>query len=344
MVFFHHFRDFLFPEFNTSLWNRTPFRLIFDGQAAVCVFFVISGYVLSVRSFETGKFSLKENLLPFLIKRSFRLLLPFWAALLLMYFFLKLGQFLGLGVTYTQWPSFIPFQVMFKDVLRQFIVMVPAPDPRILPQDWSLTVEYNFSLWIPFFIVAFIESPLAFLLIAFLKLQKSAILFGFIGGMVSAKYINFWKEHLKQLSFFWWLLGILVSISGLAVKGYGLYREPSLPPSATTGFEWFVMGVSATILITFFSVRPKFFENSGCQFLGKISYSVYLLHYLVLYGFSIPLATLNDGSHGALLLNLFFSTLLLFCICLPFYTFVEVPSILWGAHYAKTLSFWRSQK
>ncbi|MES2691064.1 MAG: acyltransferase family protein, partial [Bacteroidota bacterium] len=60
MVFFSHLLCAFYPATNTGLTSQvhitgnaelfmrnTPFNVLFNGELAVCIFFVISGYVLS---------------------------------------------------------------------------------------------------------------------------------------------------------------------------------------------------------------------------------------------------------------------------------------------------------
>jgi peptidoglycan/LPS O-acetylase OafA/YrhL len=75
-VVFHHFSHICSPEVLHVL-DRTPLRLLVAGHQAVILFFLISGFVLTLPYKKEG--SLKYR--PFLLKRVCRIYLPYLGAL-----------------------------------------------------------------------------------------------------------------------------------------------------------------------------------------------------------------------------------------------------------------------
>jgi len=70
------------------IFLRTPLRLLFHGNFWVLVFFLISGFVLPMRYFETGT---GPNLLFRMIKRYFRLMIPLFAIITIYWVYVRCG-------------------------------------------------------------------------------------------------------------------------------------------------------------------------------------------------------------------------------------------------------------
>ncbi len=158
VVFFHMNGGYspFFPMLPPWIW-KTPFHALVDGPAAVSLFFVLSGLVLSLKYLARGGFSLRTDLFSFVVNRAIRICFPFIAVVFL--------SFLA-HHTISDRPIFwnVPGQkdwmkniwsapIGFQDLLRQFFLPFPAPSSHLIPQDWSLTVEFNVSLLMPFFIL-----------------------------------------------------------------------------------------------------------------------------------------------------------------------------------------------
>src|ERR1700744_5323977 len=64
------------------------FNIFYSAGFAVCLFFVLSGYALSYRYFETGS---REYIRSSVIRRYFRLEIPILFSVLVSYLFLRMG-------------------------------------------------------------------------------------------------------------------------------------------------------------------------------------------------------------------------------------------------------------
>lgn len=67
---------------------RTPLRILVEGPFWVLIFFIISGFVLPLRYFETGK---GPNLCLRVLKRYFRLMLPLFGIITMYWTYIRLG-------------------------------------------------------------------------------------------------------------------------------------------------------------------------------------------------------------------------------------------------------------
>lgn len=137
------------PNFSVSTYTGTlldlilftPLRVLFLGGEAVHLFFVLSGFTLPF---------LLKRLRPhswrYLASRAVRLFVPAWAALLLF-----MGTTLALGLNSGVSPDFGPWQ----KVLRDFILVLGPQNGTdwILGVLWSMAFEIIFSLslfiWFP---------------------------------------------------------------------------------------------------------------------------------------------------------------------------------------------------
>ena len=81
----------------------------------------------------------------------------------------------------------------------------------------------------------------------------------------------------------------------------------------------------------------KFFQNRILQFLGKISYSLYLLHFLILCSLSCVFYLFLPHTFLALLLNFFLYSLISVLVSVVFYKYVDKPAITISHHFSNFL-------
>lgn len=133
---------------------RTPFNLLFNGNFSVCLFFVLSGYVLSYRFFQTG-----DRLIIYssAIRRYFRLAAPALVSVFLAYLIivLDLGAYDKIrGMTLSSMPD--PFMasdnllVMLKEGLFHTFFTYGSQYNPVL---WTMTYELFGSFLIFGFLV-----------------------------------------------------------------------------------------------------------------------------------------------------------------------------------------------
>lgn len=68
----------------------SPLNLIINGNLAICIFFILSSFVLSYKFFESPCY---ELILSAAIRRYFRLAIPVFFSILLAYIFMRLSLF-----------------------------------------------------------------------------------------------------------------------------------------------------------------------------------------------------------------------------------------------------------
>lgn len=263
--------------------------VFYNGEFAVIIFFYISGFVLTLPYFE--KIDAQLILRKRLFSRYLRLNIPIFIAVLISYVFFKFNLYfiidaakLSGAISWATnfWPSKITLIEALKEASYQSIIFGRA---TLIPPLWTLKIEFFGSLFIlTYYIVKPKDKnliPLFFLiLLIYLIYEKDSIYFYAIifGSLISyIKSINFPK--------------LLFFVLGLYFGGYQFNNElySFLPNIILFGQElWNIKSLYNTIGAFFlFSAivhgfGSKFILSNFIQFLGRISFPLYLIHFIVL--------------------------------------------------------------
>ncbi|MFZ4704261.1 MAG: acyltransferase family protein, partial [Candidatus Methylumidiphilus sp.] len=156
----HYVRAYDLPcrsNFCNRLLTYSPLHIGWDGGAAVSLFFVLSGLVLSLKHFRHGTHPDLSNyrLLPFLLNRLFRIWPPYLMVLVISALLYQRYQSItdSLPVTVPRQNEWLPslwgkpagWQVFFQDSFLLGMRM----EMHFLPQAWTLSVELALSLVVP---------------------------------------------------------------------------------------------------------------------------------------------------------------------------------------------------
>lgn len=106
------------PGVGTNFWQLPGIRLLYGGTPHVCVFFVISGYALSIRPVQLAAngdtASAMQAYSSSIFRRFFRLYLPLWISTIGMWYYqyLNLDTTFGIGaqrrfVDWASWPKYV---------------------------------------------------------------------------------------------------------------------------------------------------------------------------------------------------------------------------------------------
>jgi peptidoglycan/LPS O-acetylase OafA/YrhL len=315
-VHYHHL--FVFGETGGGGF----FDLRFYGQYPVTLFFVLSGYVLSI-PYWSGR-SLPYP--AYLIRRVLRIWVPYAGAVVVAVLAgsLLLNAQLPLGPWfYLTWHTPLTPHL----ILAQFFTM--ATGPEINTAFWSLRYEMEFSIVLPLVCWLMLRVRPLGTLIAVLLIAR-------LGGLLFRHHDMPWVEELGnslvQGSAFIW--GALLAwredrvravyektpLAGkallLLVTGFGVFcQKQGLVPIACCG----------VIMLARYSLVRRMLDTTLPEYLGRISYSLYLLHgtvlwatMILLYG-KVPLVVI-----AGIFLAITFGLSHLFCIG------VEEPSMRLG--------------
>jgi peptidoglycan/LPS O-acetylase OafA/YrhL len=279
-----------------ALWvSLSPLRLLFAGHAAVGVFFVLSGFVLamSLRGSSQGGY------LPFVIRRFFRIWVPFAAAILfaaLLVYLIVPQPIPGHAWINDSWSQ----PLTWKLVAGHLLMLGPAEYVTLDNPMWSLVHELRISLAFPLLAGAATLAPrltlagtaAAFALLSVTRLTDPLI--GAIDGGLGRDLLFSAMQSVRYLFFF--TLGVLLAQQWSGIHGV-LERFSRLRPILwliafallwvpyTKGYIELCYAAGAFLLLALCIHSPasrKLLRHPVLSWLGRISYSLYLVHLLVL--------------------------------------------------------------
>lgn len=255
------------------------------------MFFVLSGFLLSrpyLTSAQPGQLPRKIFLPTFYLRRFTRIWLPWFFAFVLS----ALAQVFFFRDWTTNPPTnewfrqFWHVPLTFENTLRQCLFILHDPKVQLLNQDWSLGVELKASILMPLFIfLCGVWSPwsllaISTLLVVFTSMGPSYC--SFILGVILAK-------HGSQL-----LPGLqtkpMLVKAGLLLLGLILYEANHfgvewLGCPGVAKYCWVITSVGC-ILILVSSMSSRRIQATlhlpPLIFLGRISYSIYLLQFIII--------------------------------------------------------------
>jgi peptidoglycan/LPS O-acetylase OafA/YrhL len=260
-----------------SLEQSVFYNALFNGHHAVSIFFVLSGLVLSYKYLKIKELEL--NYKQYILKRMYRLYPAYWLTLLLIYVskhqqhaFAKIQDVL----------DFIAEGSLFRN---QFDIFLGG---------WSLNIEMGISLILPMLILVMRHNRQWFLYLTLFSLALSAYytlyLFHFCMGIWLAADFEHIQAGKYRLHFIYRYRYALLPVWILLFSGnYITYTiestEAFLMIRHFTGFDWYhASGFAAFLWLIWIIMSKKwqqFLNLKPLIFLGKISYSIYLIQWLV---------------------------------------------------------------
>ncbi len=308
-------------------------NIFYNGHLAVLVFFVLSGYVLTMPYYRNeSDVVLKRRL----FGRYFRLNLPILAVTALAFVLYRFNLYENVAASELSgskpwFSSFYPAGIDVSAALGLGLYKAILFGDNLLdPPLWTLKVEFVGSIILLGYYLAKPQRH-SWLLLGMLFLGLYAV-----QGPDSLYFMAiFLGALLNRLQFApqWnWPVFVLAMYFGGFQFGNVAYNFlPDWQFGSTLVFEKknFYNTVSALLMVAVLAngFGRAWLESRPVQFLGRISFSIYLLHFLVLCSLSSHLYVAAPASVGYLLFN--FTTYVTVCVLLAavFYRLVDRPAI-----------------
>ena len=337
-VMAHHFL-FIFPFIHPyqnihhpflQVITFSPLHLFWTGYESVLLFFVLSGFVLSL-PFNGGRAPTYRS---FIIKRIFRIYFPYLAAILLAVGLMTLfsrGGIEGLSSWFNS--TWLAFDL--RSFLKHLsLIALPFNEAgRYDPVVWSLAIEMQISILFPFLFLAVFffgwkralagAALLAWLSYTTGRLPLLRYVPAFIAGVLLARareeLISAYRKFTTSQRIFWFVSAIVC----YCVQ-WNAYSEE--PQRQYLNDCLITLGASMFIVTALGSAKASRALLLGpLVFVGKISYSIYLYHAIVLF-------TLVNLLYGRIPIGfiLGLSVVVTFAVSSLSYFCIERTCIHWG--------------
>jgi peptidoglycan/LPS O-acetylase OafA/YrhL len=323
------------------LWTRTPLHLCWDGPAAVSFFFVLSGMVLSFRYFRTTSSPNLEgfHFAGYAVSRACRIWLPYLAILglsVLAYRFSANG--LLTNPAGSSWfTGFWQVDPTPRSLIRQaFDIRLAAPADgthELVPQAWSLTVELVMSLLLPLAVIAAGRSTTWLLIGTFLATHLARVngyCFHFAVGIAMAKHFREIVAGLEPRP----RLRVFLAFCGWFFASFNSL-EWHVEPLQRLNLGLELQAIGAALLIAVVSSSPgvrAWLSRGLIHHIGKISFSLYLIHVIILICITPRVMSAMSGFPPLLVWwsGLAFTTIASLLLSDPLYRVIEVPTSALG--------------
>lgn len=282
---------------NPEVWEWlewSPLRFLFAGHQAVIMFFVLSGFALTVMIKSMPKYSYAK----YITARFIRLWPPYAASILLTIVVVSVLKASGLE-WYNGWSGIAPFDIEKPDIIGNLSMLGVFNPFSINPPIWSLIQEMRISIVFPLILVAVTKYNFKALIIfisaailccvyfygtmyADLSQSKDSYIFtiSFISPFALGCFIATNIERvLKTIYSYSTAKSWAIFIVSYVIYSYAFNR----PWSATARLAGDIVTSlsSAAMLCVSLKANSGIFMKIG-KYLGKISYSLYLTHISVL--------------------------------------------------------------
>lgn len=267
---------------------HTPLHLLWEGKAAVYIFFILSGIVLTL---PVLKASSRYSWRAFYPQRIVRLYLPVWGsvALAAIVFWLLPRQ----GVPNSEWLLERPKEMDSKGILES-LTLIASPGGLISPL-WSLQWEVLFSIVVPIYIwfaLKFQRWPfligIGCVVVSSVggALEESILIYPpmFMLGAVIAVRLDHIRKLSHGLSNRQWIALTLASAALMSAHWIALAFNPS---DALLGSMIGPTLIGSALMVVAAIGWPKMSRTLTAPillWLGTISFSLYLVHEPIVVG------------------------------------------------------------
>ncbi len=316
------------------------------GWCGVDLFFVLSGYLITSRLVASQKE--KNHLKKFYINRALRILPIYYLTLILFYtgfnLLVKNENFYLFDFYNHNWASFAFFfqnwTFIFYHGLKE----------NFLTHFWSLAIEEQFYLVWPFFLYIFLQKKwfykMIFIVILLIAISRTFIYIQhpdwsdypyyyyntfcrMDGFLIGGSLWLFQKSNNRRPLALYYFIALLAVILGIYFTGNASVSNPFISTIGYTLIAITFAGLIHAASSNSSKLISIIFNYRWLRFIGKISYGLYIFHWIVLRVLEVriekKLSNLEYFSNqGAHLLSLFICLLVTFTVSTISYFYFEL--------------------
>lgn len=303
-VFFGHmYLTFYHTGITRLLFERGPFRIFIAGSEAVTLFFVLSGFVLSLPFYNKSKF----NYGVYVFKRFCRIYIPYAVAIAIAILCREVF-YSGYIAGFTDWFNVNWSRGIDMNVIKNHLLLIVTFTSNLDNVIWSLIHEMRISLIFPIVMFLLVKFNLKKGIGLAILLTCISIIFSLSDKVFTGTEV-YYTIHCTALFIIGALLAkhrtnLISKFSNLTIKNkislfvigiiLYLYAHPSfvlnilipnLNPFYRAITDTWITAIGSSILIIIAISSPgisRILSNNFINFIGKISYSIYLYHLIVL--------------------------------------------------------------
>lgn len=312
----HSLYESKLPKFELAetIYN-SPFAFLYSGTGAVFVFFVLSGYVLTLSSLKTTDY--KKRFFVSIIKRYPRLAIPALFSCLLMFLVLQVNVDVSRIAEAMQKMKIEPnlFDAFYNGTIGAFA----TGDQRYNRALWTMRIELIGSFII--YIACLLQYKpilrhLFLIVIAIVSLKiPEQIQLGFYSFIIG-HYFYFFRNKIPEV------VSVLIFILGLYFCGahnnsasYSLFS--SFLGEKTYEYLNFLGGILVVLAVLKSKFIDDILDKKPLIWLGKVSFAIYLIHLSIIYIICIPIFNyLTDINFTFVTASLIAATVTFFAILL----------------------------
>jgi peptidoglycan/LPS O-acetylase OafA/YrhL len=308
--------------------------VVLNGHAAVVIFFVLSGYVLTQSLVRRGLTA--YSIFTFYVRRAFRIFPALWVGLVLGYLYYSVvSGITAPGLAYWVAVKYDPAGF----TAFQFILDVFGLGTYLLGTAWTITVELIASLVLPAIVIVLLPGrwPTFALFIALAALaafiphttllQVPFYLLQFAMGAALA---------IVPTSRQWVPSGALAALAIIPL----LLFKSMLPWMQYAFLITLVEGFCSLIIIAYVSNRSvPYLRGRRLVIIGDWSYSIYLLHLPIAFAFGRLFVQTNFGTDAKALGVLVATIVFTVPLSAAVYRFIELPGINLGSILIRKVGF-----
>ncbi|MEX2697532.1 acyltransferase family protein [Rhizobium mongolense] len=323
-------------------FDYTPLSHLVNGRVAVIIFFVLSGFVLTIPYLKRPETPYPQ----FVFRRFCRIYLPFAMAL-------AFATLLASQIAFPKaewalgdhdWTTPVDFQLVASHLL---MIGVDYSSISLNPPMWTLIQEMRISLMFPlmaFLIVRYSWKALAVVVALAIVSTKTSLIVGETfddkvpSSLLTSSMLTFYYSYFFFIGIFLashmeraveLLRKVPTSVHLLVVVGFFLAPKAIVEGSFLLGdFAYALLAAYIIVSCIAFPLQTAFLETRALRWSGRVSYSMYLIHVPIMLALNY---VLHD--HVPILAILALAIFLTLIAAEIFYRFVEQPAMRLGRTY-----------